>query len=384
MPILDNFNKLLLRFRHLEKFSKIKLPLTRFAQIQELPFSCRNELRGYKISIDNPRIYNVTATSGSTNSRLLVAHSRDCYFIHLNRLIHIYKSIGVKKGDVCLNLCSYSLNGGARLMEAAFKEIGVLVIPFGEISTKERIADAIEIVRKFNPNIMNSYVNQVYDIFSLLKRSHVISKCIVNGERLLRNFKESVEHLSGVKIHNNYGSMEFSGFAIAQKNDDEFMRIFDQGLYIEVIKSNGKVGLVGEGEVVITDLMNYSFPFIRYILGDVVEIIKRKGGRYIKIVSRNDDCILLNGEINCIKMIENLAFSIIKNPNYFFVILKEEFSNKDKIILNFCFSLSDNEFMKLKNKLRNKMPFVSEIRVSKIEMPKTGTGKFKHVLDLRK
>src|SRR3989338_10398956 len=158
--LLKKVNELLFKFKHLDKYRNVRLPLKSIIEFKKLPFSTKSELKDFDFMFCSSLIFNVTATSGTITSRLIVCHTKNCYDTHLQRVLKTYRAIGVKKGDICLNLCSYSLNGGGRIMEEAFKEIGVGVIPSGSLDSKEKLIEVLDLVKRFKPNVLNSYTNK--------------------------------------------------------------------------------------------------------------------------------------------------------------------------------------------------------------------------------
>lgn len=381
---LKKINKLLSKFAFLDKYNSTKLPLKNISDFKNVVFSTKDDLKNFKIDSYVSPVFNVTATSGTTASRLTVFHSRKCFKMHLRRVVKTYKSIGVKKGDLCLNICSYSLNSGGRIMEQAFMELGAGVIPYGIIKSKEELAEVVTLIKRLNPSVLNSYTNQLHDIFSLLKDKHNIKKSIVNGEPLFTSYRKEIEKLSGLRIYNNYGSMEFSGFAISNDSSGEYMRLYEDGLYFEVLKDNGKTAEVGKGKIVVTDLENHSMPFIRYVLGDLVEIVRTKKKKYIKVLGRTQDSIIINGIIYSNNEIIEIIQGILKHPNFFIVIDKDKVSYKDKIFIN----VLPQDKYKLNNakSVIYKLLFIGSInvRIYRGNISKTTTGKFKHIIDLRK
>jgi len=379
--LLKKLNSLLYKFRGTERYKKIKLPLSSLEKVKSIPFSTRDDLKDFDLSNAPLFPFNITATSGSTKSKLIIGQSSNCYSLHLKRQIEIYGSIGLKKRDCCLNLCAYSLNGAARIMENALKQMGITVIPFGEIRNNEQLKEVLLLIKKLKPAIINSYVNQIYDIFNIIKGNHSIKKCILNGEPLFESFKRDLETISKTEIFNNYGSMEFSGFAITQAPNDPYMRIFDKGLFIEVLRKDGTTEAAGTGKIVLTDLANASMPFIRYILGDEVEIVQKNKTRFIRVLRRCDDYILLHGEVESKKEIEGALLNSLKHPYFCLMVLKDKGTFKDKIILNlYKGGKRHNRFDVI---LKKKFPFLNGIKFLNPPPPKTTTGKFKHFLDLR-
>ena len=383
--LINKVNELIYKFKHLDKYQNVNPPLKSIAEFEKVPFSSRDELRGFDFNFYSSPAFNITATSGTTKSRLIVLHSKNCYNTHLKRVMKTYKSIGVKKGDICLNLCSYSLNGGGRIMERAFKEIGVSVIPFGSLNSEERLTEVLELIKKLKPNILNSYTNQLYDIFSALEKEHNLKKCIVNGEPLFNPYKEEIERMSDVRLYNNYGSMEFSGFAISNDDNDAYMELFEDGLYVEVLNDSGKTANTGKGKIVITDLENTCMPFIRYKLGDIVEIMKKGKKKYIKVLGREGDSILIQGEIHSKNELIETVQDFLNHPQFFIIIHKNKVSYKDKIFINIPSSDKDSRKGMIRAiDERLGLGHLIKIRIHKGAIPKTSTGKFKHIIDLRK
>ena len=379
--LLKKFNKLLEQFKFLKKYKNLNLPLAALPQLRKIPVSTRDELRRFDLTSSPWPPFNITATSGSIESRLIVCHSKFCHKAHLKRLVKKYKSIGLKKGDCCLNLCSYSLGGGGRIMEQAFKLIGITVIPFGEIATEEKLKEAVEVIYKIKPNIINSYVNQIFALAEIIKSNHRVKKCILNGETLPNEFKRRVSRTLGAEIYDNYGSMEFSGFAISHNTEDDFMELFDDDLFIEVLKKNGSFQMNGKGKIVITDLNNYSMPFIRYILGDGIEIKTKGMKRLIRVCGRSDDNILWHGEVESKKKIENRLLTLLGHPYFCLVFSKDKISQKDKIVLHIFNKAGNHEV--LNNRIKKYYSKINEIRFFTKSVPRTHTGKFKHFMDLR-
>lgn len=382
--LLRKLNGLLEKFHRLRKYRNIKLPLKSHDDFLRVPFAAKEELRAMDVFARPSDIFEVTATSGSTASRLLVYRSRKCHEAHIKRLVKTYRCMGMKTGDLCLNICSYELNSGGRIMEEAFKTLGAGVLPLGSTHSPEKLKETVDLIVRLKPGILNAYTNQLYDIFAVLGKKHSIKKCIVNGEPLFASYKRSIEERSGAKIYNNYGSMEFSGFAMAAKPQDEYLRLFDDGLHIEVLSDSGAASETGKGRIVVTDLENTCMPFIRYILGDVVEIVKRKGHRSIKVLGRTDASLLLRGEIFTRLEIVETVLGALGHPHFFILVDKDKMTYKDFLIVN----LSPSDTKKQPQVLRlfdKKLHLAALVKFRPFtgKFPMTASGKFRHLIDVR-
>lgn len=384
--IYRKVSRLLANFRRTEAvYRQVKLPLKTEEDFRRLPITSREDM-----STGNDRnhvedVFNVTATSGTTDSRLLISHSRKCHQVHIRRLVKLYRSVGISSRDRCLNLCSYSLNSGGRLMEVAYKAAGAGVIPLGVLDSPEKIREAVAIIGTLRPTVVNSYTNQLYDLFSVLGRKHSIRDCIVNGEPLTRAFKCRIEELGGVRIYDHYGAMEVSGFAIAQKHSDEYMKIFDDGLIIEVLHDDGISASSGQGAIVVTDLENRAMPFVRYSLGDRVDICKRRDGYYIKVLGRLADSLLIDGQTCSVSSVVRSVQDILLHPYFCIVVDKDKDTYKDHILVNVP-SEDISRSAEIRGAFRKFVDMGNRLVVHSFRgvFPRTSSGKFKHIVDVRK
>ena len=80
--------------------------------------------------------------------------------------------------------------------------------------------------------------------------------------------RADIEEAFGTKVYNFYGSREVSNLAGECKKG--LMHTFDFWNYLEVLDDNNQPVKEGEeGKVVVTNLVNYSMPLIRYEIGDL-------------------------------------------------------------------------------------------------------------------
>ena len=100
-------------------------------------------------------------------------------------------------------------------------------------------------------------------------RIHTPKGIVVGAEVLLEKHRQNIENVFSCKVLNRYGTSEF--FHIAGECEfQKGLHISMENVYLEIINSDGEPCQPGEfGEVVITSLNNFTFPFIRYKLGDL-------------------------------------------------------------------------------------------------------------------
>ena len=358
--------------------------LRSWEDFKRLPVLGRKDLKVFADEGLADGAFNITATSGSTSSRMIIAHSRKAYETHLRRLVKIYRLAGAKPGVLCLNICSYDLNSGGRLMEDAFKTAGCGVIPLGPISTPDKVFEAAALIKSLKPVMVNAYTNQLFDLFAVLGRDHSVRSCLVCGEPLWPEYRRRIEKMSGVRIYDQYGAMEISGLSVALKPDDEYMKVVADGLLLEVLKDSGKASQTGIGDLLVTDLDNTCMPFIRYRLGDRVQLVRRNGWLGIKILSRTHDSLLLNGVVVLKQALICTVNDFLGHPSFFFVIDKHPLEYYDKLIINVVGG-PVKEFSALSETVVKTLGIDNcvDVRVHQGSVPRTLNGKIKYFFDAR-
>lgn len=121
-----------------------------------------------------------------------------------------------------------------------------------------------------------------YDI----KLTHYPRNINLSGEFLLNcslNFCKKTFVYSN--IENTYGAVEFGEIAHQVKDDKNTFEVFNQFCYLE-----------NKGDkIVVTSLINSTFPIIRYIMEDVGTIVNKNGKQYItNLIGKNTNQIIIN------------------------------------------------------------------------------------------
>jgi phenylacetate-CoA ligase len=92
---------------------------------------------------------------------------------------------------------------------------------------------------------------------------------------LPKNERETIESAFHTRVFDRYGCEEVSLIA-SECEAHTGLHINMDALVVEVLR-DGRLAKPGEaGEVVVTDLTNYAFPFIRYQLADVASLLAQK------------------------------------------------------------------------------------------------------------
>jgi phenylacetate-CoA ligase len=132
-------------------------------------------------------------------------------------------------------------------------------------STKKYVAA----VQKFQPDGMRGYASYLHKFASEFEGKLNLSFVISGSEVLFSHERRFIEEKLGCSVWDIYGSREFSLIA-SECSEHCGYHVASENLIVEVVDENGKNVPKGQqGRILITDLTNYAFPFIRYEIGDL-------------------------------------------------------------------------------------------------------------------
>jgi phenylacetate-CoA ligase len=186
---------------------------------------------------------------------------------------------GWKFGDKQLRLWHQTL-GMSRLQ--AFKErvdawfMRRHFVPAFEMS-EDSLRRLMRTIEKKKPVLIDGYAESLNFIAmaSTSVSKHKPKAVMSSAQQLTESTRTRIENQFGAKVLDKYGSREFSGIAY-QCLESEHHHVQDESYIVEILV-DGRPAKVGEvGEVVITDLNNFSMPLIRYRIGDMAVAVEQK------------------------------------------------------------------------------------------------------------
>jgi len=299
-------------------------------------------------------------TSGSTGIPMKIVYDYPTKIHHNALHKYLLSECGVKLNDNFITIWgrdAKSITWGKKY-SMLFGDVCNTVIP---LVIPEKI---IKVLRKLNPDVINTFPSVIttlanYDISGINPRI-----IFTMGEIVTKHHRDLVKTVFNSELFETYGSVEFEHLAFECKEHCGLHTITD-GAYIEFIDENGEYVSAGEsGEIIVTGLINYAMPLIRYRIGDLGIPTDEKCpcGRSWQLIKSiegrsNDYLTLPSGKIlSFLYLMRLITHTEIFSRNIFnisqYQIVQEQ---KDKITFNIVkgknFNL--NDFILIKNNIKN-------------------------------
>lgn len=118
---------------------------------------------------------------------------------------------------------------------------------------------------RFNPSWIECYVQSIYEFAKFIEAKNLRIKSPKNGilttaGTLYPEIKKKIEEIFQCEVYNRYGSREVGGIACGKRN----LKISYWNQKVEVINYNNLTG-----NILVTNLNNYTMPLIRYNIEDI-------------------------------------------------------------------------------------------------------------------
>jgi len=163
-------------------------------------------------------------------------------------------------------------------------------IPAFEVSP-ETLTNFVRTIERTSPILIDGYaesLNFLAEYLKAHKNAELQPKAVMSSAQILpQQTRSLIEHTLNTRVYDKYGSREFSGIAYECRESPGNHHVMDESYIVEIL-IDGREASPGEvGEVVITDLNNYSTPLIRYRIGDLAMAVEQRKcscGRSLKLI----------------------------------------------------------------------------------------------------
>ncbi len=165
--------------------------------------------------------------------------------------------------------------------------------------TPEKMREYIDKLNRLKPQLILAYAQAIYELAQFVEDNNLLvtpQKAVMTSAGTLFPFmRQTIERVFGCRVYNRYGSREVGDIACqlpASAGLGEILWVAPWGCYVEVVDDNGNLLPLGEeGNLLVTSLVNFAMPLLRYKIGDrgslcgpvsgapVGQIIERVSGR---------------------------------------------------------------------------------------------------------
>lgn len=243
--------------------------------------------------------------------------------------------------------------------------------------TEENMEKYLREINSYKPRWIEAYVQPMYELALFAEKQKIPmyspKGILTSAGTLYPVMKDKIETIFNCKVWNRYGSREVGDIAFGFEN----LKISVWNNKVEII--NGRNGL---GKVLITNLNNYSFPIIRYDIGDIASEgnswgwLKNIEGREMAVI-RTKQGKIIPGEffIHFLGVVMNdgsiSKFQIIQNSYQSFTI---------RVVIK-----KDEDFNRLKKQIEELIQRVMEykcvINWDKVkDIDKLPSGKYSYII----
>ncbi len=247
------------------------------------------------------RDWMVNSSGGSTGEPVKII--QDTYYSYHSeaRKNICFQWAGLETGDKLIKLwgSERDILGTSRLLDKIKYFLKNEIILNAFILSRPIMKKFINIINSSKPSTILAYANAIYELSNFAKNENIkIShqNSVISTSGVLYPFlRKKIEMAFGCKVYDQYGSREVSCIA-SECEYSNGLHISEETILLEIVDENGNECPVGvEGDVLVTSLVNYAMPIVRYKIGDraIMESGSCKCGRFHKrlknVVGRSMD-----------------------------------------------------------------------------------------------
>jgi phenylacetate-CoA ligase len=133
---------------------------------------------------------------------------------------------------------------------------------------------------KLKPSAIRGYGSALYILARYIEKNNLpvcpVKVVLTTGEVLVPDYRRKLQEVFKAPVYDAYGAGD-GGILSHECPKHEGLHISEESCIIEITDEQGNPKPDGiTGQVCTTDLDNYAFPFLRYLVGDMAYIKKEK------------------------------------------------------------------------------------------------------------
>ena len=311
-----------------EKFQEVGLTpqdIRSFEDFQKIPFMTKDEHRRVQMeSIERfghpyglitcapvEKIIRISSTSGTTGVPTLYTLTRHDVDVVNEMHARKYWRAGLRPGHVVLQVLSLSMFTGGLPLSDGIQAMGLCCVPVGTEGGTKRILDFLELTRPqvliATPSFGEYLIEKAPSLLGKQARDLGIRWffCAAEPGGGIPSIREKLrEGLQARVFDHTGGGHAFHGICCGDKEyrgmhfispDHCILELIDPETKKPVEKIHGAIG-----EMVFTFIDWEGGPFLRYVLGDIIQVFTKPcecsfPGIRFKILGRGDDMLIVKG-----------------------------------------------------------------------------------------
>lgn len=180
-------------------------------------------------------------------------------------------NIGTRTGVLWGNRADFAPQPTLRTKLRTYLYDRRLILDTSDI-TKAKLSKFIDRLNLYRPTVYLAYANAIYLFARYLQEKQVVAfhrpESIITSAELLTDSQRSlIEKVFGCPVYNRYGCRETSIIA-SECGQGDGLHISAETLYLEFVRGDRQCEDGEVGEILVTDLLNFGMPLIRYRIGD--------------------------------------------------------------------------------------------------------------------
>jgi phenylacetate-CoA ligase len=392
--------------RRMEVRGLLPSQLTSLAQLAELPFTEKTDLRdGYPFGLfASPlsEIVRLHSSSGTTGKPIVVAYTKEDVDVWSSVMVRSLAACGVGPHDVIQNAYGYGLFTGGLGAHYGAEAIGATVVPISGGNTERQIM----VLKDFGVSVICCTPSYFVHIIERARemgidlRSLPLRVGVFGAEPWTEAMRRRIHAGSRIRAHDIYGLSEIIGPGVGVECAQlSGLHVFEDHFYPEIVDPvSGAPRADGdEGELVLTTLSKLAMPMIRYRTHDLTAIVPepcacgRTLRRIRRIARRTDDMIIIRGVNVFPGQIESALLAVEGTlPHYQIVLTREKGLDRMEVqveVTSDVFGDTVGALEGLHDRLRSAIETVAGLHVQvRLVEPHTierSQGKAKRVIDRR-
>ena len=249
------------------------------AHFGDIPFLTKDIIRRegknlYSVDYQNRKPYE-NFSGGSTGEPVRIIQDNEYYEWNIATILYFNQILGKQVGDKEIKFWgsdSDTIEGTIGIRNKMYNYLYNRHFINSHWLTPENLDAILNEYEKTRPDFIWSYLSSTFELARHMEKhnrtlSHPPKGIIVTAAVLSENVRNYLENILKTRIYNQYGSREVGAIACECIKQDG-LHTFDFFQYSEVVDAD----ISGNGEVVITNLRNFSMPLIRYRIGDTAKV----------------------------------------------------------------------------------------------------------------